>query len=239
MLEKAARRLQLLELVDGFREGQARCVAARLRRPDLARRPSWPQQPVVAVAERTAHRVVLLDEYQDTGVGQRSLARAALRWWPSRSRRSVIRRSRSTASAVPASATSCAFPQHFRQAGRCAGDRLPADDRTSAAAVPILDVANRDRGRVSTAAAGSVLVDPPVLRAAGRAGRPGDRAAATVRARRSLPTPRLRRRGWRSKVAQACLQRRRTPMPSSCAGTRLRRAGTKPRCCAGGVASSA
>ena len=30
-------------------------------------------QPVVAVAERTAHRVVLLDEYQDTGVGQRML----------------------------------------------------------------------------------------------------------------------------------------------------------------------
>ena len=31
------------------------------------------EQPVVAVAERTAHRVVLLDEYQDTGVGQRVL----------------------------------------------------------------------------------------------------------------------------------------------------------------------
>ena len=30
-------------------------------------------QPVVVVAERTAHRVVLLDEYQDTGVAQRML----------------------------------------------------------------------------------------------------------------------------------------------------------------------
>ena len=31
------------------------------------------EQPVVAAAERTAHRVVLLDEYQDTGVAQRVL----------------------------------------------------------------------------------------------------------------------------------------------------------------------
>ena len=70
--EKAAGRLQLLELVGAFEKakrdallldyGDQISLAARLA-----------EQTVVAVAERTAHRVVLLDEYQDTGVGQRVL----------------------------------------------------------------------------------------------------------------------------------------------------------------------
>jgi DNA helicase-2/ATP-dependent DNA helicase PcrA len=65
-------RLELLQLVEAF-------VAAKrdgllLDYGDqVALAAELACQPVVAAAERTAHRVVLLDEYQDTGVAQRML----------------------------------------------------------------------------------------------------------------------------------------------------------------------
>jgi DNA helicase-2/ATP-dependent DNA helicase PcrA len=71
-LEKGQTRLQLLSLVEAFEK--AKRDALLLDYGDqIALAAQLAEQPVVAVAERTAYRVVLLDEYQDTGVGQRML----------------------------------------------------------------------------------------------------------------------------------------------------------------------
>ncbi|MCW2549239.1 MAG: UvrD/REP helicase, partial [Mycobacterium sp.] len=71
-LEKAETRLQLLTLVEAFEK--AKRDALLLDYGDqIALAAELANQQVVAAAERTAYRVVLLDEYQDTGVGQRML----------------------------------------------------------------------------------------------------------------------------------------------------------------------
>jgi DNA helicase-2/ATP-dependent DNA helicase PcrA len=71
-LDKAEIRLQLLTLVEAFEK--AKRDALLLDYGDqIALAAELAAQPVVAAAERTAYRVVLLDEYQDTGVGQRML----------------------------------------------------------------------------------------------------------------------------------------------------------------------
>jgi DNA helicase-2/ATP-dependent DNA helicase PcrA len=71
-LATAQTRLQLLALVEAFEK--AKRDALLLDYGDqIALAAELAAQQVVAAAERTAYRVVLLDEYQDTGVGQRML----------------------------------------------------------------------------------------------------------------------------------------------------------------------
>ena len=66
-------REQLLPVVAAYAAAQAVARAARLRRRRRARGPAGAALPEVRAAERTAHPVVLLDEYQDTGAAQEVL----------------------------------------------------------------------------------------------------------------------------------------------------------------------
>ncbi len=157
-LEKGAGRLQLLGLVEAFE--RAKREALLLDYGDqISLAAGLACHPVVAAAERTAHRIVLLDEYQDTGVGQRKLLE-----------RLFAGGHPVTAVGDPAQSiygfrgasvgNILRFPQHFRRASGAPAQVYPltVNFRSGGA---ILAVANRvvaGLGRGSGA-----LVEPPVL----------------------------------------------------------------------------
>ncbi len=157
-LEKGAGRLQLLGLVEAFE--RAKREALLLDYGDqISLAAGLACHPVVVAAERTAHRIVLLDEYQDTGVGQRKLLE-----------RLFAGGHPVTAVGDPAQSiygfrgasvgNILRFPQHFRRASGALAQVYPltVNFRSGGA---ILAVANRvvaGLGRGSGA-----LVEPPVL----------------------------------------------------------------------------
>ena len=160
-LEKGAGRLQLLALVEAFE--RAKRDALLLDYGDqIALAAELARQPVVAVAERTAHRIVLLDEYQDTGVGQRKLLE-----------RLYDRGHPVTAVGDPAQSiygfrgasvgNILRFPQHFPQAGGAPARVYPLTTNFRSGGA-ILDVANRVVQGLGRPSGGRpALVAPPVL----------------------------------------------------------------------------
>jgi DNA helicase II / ATP-dependent DNA helicase PcrA len=158
-LHKGAGRLQLLALVEAFE--RAKREALLLDYGDqISLAAELALQPVVAVAERTAHRIVLLDEYQDTGVGQRKLLE-----------RLYAGGHPVTAVGDPAQSiygfrgasvgNILRFPQHFQQASGAPARIYPltVNFRSGGA---ILDVANRVVAGLARGGPGA-LVEPPVL----------------------------------------------------------------------------
>ncbi len=157
-LAKGAGRLQLLALVEAFE--RAKRDALLLDYGDqISLAAELALQPVVAVAERTAHRIVLLDEYQDTGVGQRKLLE-----------RLYAGGHPVTAVGDPAQSiygfrgasvgNILRFPQHFPQRSGAPAKVYPLTTNFRSGGA-ILDVANRV---VAGLARGpGVLVAPPVL----------------------------------------------------------------------------
>jgi DNA helicase-2/ATP-dependent DNA helicase PcrA len=160
-LVKAAGRGQLLALVEAFE--RAKREALLLDYGDqISLAAELALQPVVAVAERTAHRIVLLDEYQDTGVGQRKLLQ-----------RLYSGGHPVTAVGDPAQSiygfrgasvgNILRFPQHFPQASGAPAKVYPltVNFRSGGA---ILAIANRVvQGLASGSGARGALVAPPVL----------------------------------------------------------------------------
>ena len=230
--EKAAQRLQLLDLVTAFEKakrdallldyGDQISLAARLA-----------EQPVVAAAERTAHRVVLLDEYQDTGVGQRVLLE-----------RLFSGGHPVTAVGDPAQSiygfrgasvgNILRFPDHFRRSDGSQATIYPLTTNFRSGGT-VLDVANRIVAGLQHAP-GSALVDPPVLlpKDGRESAGPGGGEVTTA-----LLADAEAEASWvAAKVSQACLAARGPRTPSG-APSPAAMAGTRPRCCAAGVASSA
>ncbi|HEX4015669.1 MAG TPA: ATP-dependent DNA helicase, partial [Frankiaceae bacterium] len=119
-------------------------------------------QPAVAVAERTSHRIVLLDEYQDTGVGQRKLLERL--YGGGHPVTAVGDPAQSIYGFRGASVGNILrFPQHFPQRGAAAAKVYPLTTNFRSGGA-ILDVANRvvaglGKGADRTAA----LLTPPVL----------------------------------------------------------------------------
>ncbi len=157
--EKAAQRLQLLELVIAFEKakrdallldyGDQISLAARLA-----------EHPVVAAAERTAHRVVLLDEYQDTGVGQRVLLERL--FGGGHPVTAVGDPAQSIYGFRGASVGNILrFPEHFRRADGSPATIYPLTTNFRSGGT-VLDIANRIVAGLQQAPAG-VRVDPPVL----------------------------------------------------------------------------
>ena len=209
------------------------CWTTAIRSPSP---PGLPASRVVVAAERTAHRVVLLDEYQDTGVAQRMLLQRL--FGHGHPVTAVGDPAQSIYGFRGASVGNILnFPRHFpRAVGSHAEPArqypLTVNFRSGGA---ILAVANR----IVAGLEYGVRRRPGAAdraRAAGRAARPAAATAARS-GPRCWPTRRARPTGWptrRGRVRAA--PRRRTP---SAAPTRVARAGTRLRCCAAGAASSA
>ncbi len=159
-LQRAEIRLQLLELVAAFERAKREALLMDFG-DQIALAAALAESKVVAAAERTAYRVVLLDEYQDTGVGQRMLLQ-----------RLFGRGHPVTAVGDPAQSiygfrgasvgNILRFPEHFPSGdGRKAPIYpLTVNFRSGGA---ILDVANEIVGGLADAP-GFRLVQPPVLR---------------------------------------------------------------------------
>jgi DNA helicase-2/ATP-dependent DNA helicase PcrA len=159
-LDKAEIRLQLLTLVDAFEK--AKRDALLLDYGDqIALAAELAAQPVVAAAERTAYRVVLLDEYQDTGVGQRMLLQ-----------RLFGQGHPVTAVGDPAQSiygfrgasvgNILRFPEHFRHGSGEKAKVYPllVNFRSGGA---ILEVANAVVAGLAAASGPQSLVEPPIL----------------------------------------------------------------------------
>ena len=159
-LDKAEIRLQLLTLVEAFEK--AKRDALLLDYGDqIALAAQLAAQPVVAAAERTAYRVVLLDEYQDTGVGQRILLQ-----------RLFGQGHPVTAVGDPAQSiygfrgasvgNILRFPEHFRHASGEQAKVYPllVNFRSGGA---ILEVANAVVAGLAAASGPQSLVEPPIL----------------------------------------------------------------------------
>ncbi len=158
--EKGAARLQLLALVAAFE--QAKRDALLLDYGDqIALAAELARNGVVMAAERTAHRVVLLDEYQDTGVGQRVLLQRL--YGAAHPVTAVGDPAQSIYGFRGASVGNILrFPDHFR---RPSGERAPiypltVNFRSGGA---ILDVANRVVAGLASVPGSVSFVEPPVL----------------------------------------------------------------------------
>jgi DNA helicase II / ATP-dependent DNA helicase PcrA len=160
-LEKGAGRLQLLALVEAFEHAKREALLMDYG-DQISLAAELALQPVVAAAERTAHRIVFLDEYQDTGVGQRKLLE-----------RLYAGGHPVTAVGDPAQSiygfrgasvgNILRFPQHFPQASGTPAKIYPltVNFRSGGA---ILDVANRVvSGLAQRSGRPAALVEPPVL----------------------------------------------------------------------------
>jgi DNA helicase-2/ATP-dependent DNA helicase PcrA len=167
VLPVAATRLQLVDLVAEF--DRAKRDALLLDYGDqIALAAQLALQAAVVVAERTAHRVVLLDEYQDTGVGQRILLQRL--YGDGHPVTAVGDPAQSIYGFRGASVGNILnFPQHFPAGGRGAASRpaqtypLAVNFRSGGA---VLDVANRIVEGLSAVSSGMRhgTVAPPVLR---------------------------------------------------------------------------
>jgi DNA helicase-2/ATP-dependent DNA helicase PcrA len=166
-LDVARVRLQLMDLVAEFE--RAKRDALLLDYGDqIALAAQLALQPAVAIAERTAHRVVLLDEYQDTGVGQRVLLQRL--YGDGHPVTAVGDPAQSIYGFRGASVGNILnFPEHFPAGGRGAPVRpaqtypLAVNFRSGGA---VLEVANRIVEGLSDGISGlrRGTVTPPVLR---------------------------------------------------------------------------
>jgi DNA helicase II / ATP-dependent DNA helicase PcrA len=159
-LEKAEIRLQLLALVEAFEK--AKRDALLLDYGDqIALAAELAAQPVVAAAERTAYRVVLLDEYQDTGVGQRMLLQRL--FGAGHPVTAVGDPAQSIYGFRGASVGNILrFPEHFPHASGEQAKIYPllVNFRSGGA---ILDVANAVVAGLAAASGPQSLVEPPIL----------------------------------------------------------------------------
>jgi DNA helicase-2/ATP-dependent DNA helicase PcrA len=219
-LEKGVARLQLLALVDAFE--RAKRDALLLDYGDqISLSAELARQGVVAMAERTAHRVVLLDEYQDTGVGQRQLL--ARLFGSGHPVTAVGDPAQSIYGFRGASVGNIMrFPDHFPRVGgqSAAVYPLTVNFRSGGA---ILDVANRIVAGLTTASGAAVSsasasgaaasVQPPVLLP--REGRETTGpAGGEVRVR--LLTDAEAEAGWVAEQLQAACGRRRADHAGGC-----------------------